>query len=341
MSDFDNATEAASLAVQFDQGGQTDKAVECYRTAARLLDRIRDRLPPDKQVELRSKVREYLERATMLQEQKAAQALDRAEEIKGIKKMGSLSINENNKPVSGKHSYTDEEKEVLRQTSHINNNCFLPFMDVDLSEKFQYALPFEDRASELKLSAKQAKEFDSWIRPHELCTDPKMIVGDHNKNKEPVYNPFGKYMVKLHLNGVRRKVIIDDRLPYSKYGRLLCSFSNNKNEFWNIDLHALTGWIPERSAIRPSEPDFNADSLFETLRTRLARGEVLASVATGELSEPDAERTGLVATHAYAVLDVRSVDNPWSHLRWRGNYSELDTVHWTQKLRTELHYSPD
>lgn len=70
MSDFDNATEAASLAVQFDQAGQTDKAVECYRTAARLLDRIRDRLPPDKQVELRSKVREYLERATILQEQK-------------------------------------------------------------------------------------------------------------------------------------------------------------------------------------------------------------------------------------------------------------------------------
>ena len=52
-------------------------------------------------------------------------------------------------------------------------------MDVDLSERFQYAIPFEDRASELKLSSKQAKEFDSWVRPHEICTDPKMIVGDH------------------------------------------------------------------------------------------------------------------------------------------------------------------
>lgn len=70
MSDFDNVTEAASLAVKFDQTGQTDKAVECYRTAARLLDRLRYSLPPDKQVELGSKVREYLERATILQEQK-------------------------------------------------------------------------------------------------------------------------------------------------------------------------------------------------------------------------------------------------------------------------------
>lgn len=70
MSDFVTATEAASLAVQFDQAGQIDKAVECYRTAARLLDRVRDQVPPERQTELRDKVREYLQRATLLQEQK-------------------------------------------------------------------------------------------------------------------------------------------------------------------------------------------------------------------------------------------------------------------------------
>lgn len=83
------------------------------------------------------------------------------------------------KVVGGKQVYTEEEKEVLRLTSNINNNCFLPFMDVDLSEKFQYAIPFEDRASELKLSSKQEREFDRWVRPHEVSSDPKMIVGDH------------------------------------------------------------------------------------------------------------------------------------------------------------------
>lgn len=73
-------------------------------------------------------------------------------------------------------------------------------------------------------------------------------------------------------------------------------------------MHALTGWIPERWAIRPNEPDFNKDNLFDTLLLRLHKGDVLVTVATGDLSDADADRTGLVPTHAYAVLDVRKID---------------------------------
>lgn len=78
--------------------------------------------------------------------------------------------------------------------------------------------------------------------------------------------------------------------------------------FKNIDLHALTGWIPERWVNRPGEPNFNKDDLFNILLSRLHKGDVLVTVATGELSDLDADRTGLVPTHAYAVLDVRKIN---------------------------------
>lgn len=74
-------------------------------------------------------------------------------------------------------------------------------------------------------------------------------------------------------------------------------------------MHALTGWIPERVAIRPNDPTFNKQSLFATLETRLSNGDVLLTVATGELSDELADRTGLVPTHAYAVMNVLTVDS--------------------------------
>ena len=73
---------------------------------------------------------------------------------------------------------------------------------------------------------------------------------------------------------------------------------------------------------------------------------ILPCLTCRQLSDAVAERAGLVSTHAYAVLDVRLVEgeklfklkNPWSHLRWRGNWSELDTKNWTPHFRHKLDY---
>lgn len=53
---------------------------------------------------------------------------------------------------------------------------------------------------------------------------------------------------------------------------------------------------------------FNADRLFETLYTRLCKGDVLITVATPPMSPEEESRTGLVSSHAYAVLAVQKVN---------------------------------
>lgn len=291
--------------------------------------------------------------------------------------------------VAGSNNYTDEEKRVLAQTSLINGREYVPFMPGDLQERFQFTIPYCDKHGKLALSPKQMKSLATWSRPCELTSDPKVInsvdcfsikqtvVSDcsfvaslavaaqyekrfkkrlitdiiypQNKSGSPVYNPSGKYMVKLRLNGVARKVIIDDFLPIGKHGEFLCSYSVDRSELWvsllekaymkvmggydfpgsnsvsnisvhslltdshhhfvsqNIDLHALTGWIPERVSLRPGEADFNKDALFKKLIERFHNGDVLITVATGEISDAEAERTGLVTAHAYALLDIRSI----------------------------------
>ncbi|XP_048735989.2 calpain-7-like isoform X2 [Ostrea edulis] len=319
-------------------------------------------------------------------------------------KRGSQLIN------LGPSGYTKEEIEVLRKTSFINGREYVPFMSVDMKEKFAFPVPFSDKCGKLALSPKQRSSLRDWVRPEQFCDSPQIIyavscysikqtiVSDcsfvsslaisaqyerrfkkklitsiiypQNRNGDPVYNPCGKYMVKLNINGVPRKVTIDDFFPMGRDGELLCSFSNNKNELWisllekaymkvmggydfpgsnsNIDLHALTGWIPERVAIKRNSENFDKDKEFKRIHDRFHKGHCLITVATGDLHESEADRAGLVPTHAYAMLDVREakgrklfmLKNPWSHLRWKGNFSENDAVNWTPELQKLLNYDP-
>ncbi|CAF5131941.1 unnamed protein product, partial [Rotaria magnacalcarata] len=145
------------------------------------------------------------------------------------------------------------ELDVLRRGSKINGRDYVPFFDIDLRERFAFQTPFVDPHGPLKLAPKQQSHFQRWARPDEIMSEPKMIMAlsyfsikqdlisdcsfvaslavsvqyekkfnkriitsiiyPQNKQGEPVYNPCGKYMIRFHLNGVWRKVIIDDTLP--------------------------------------------------------------------------------------------------------------------------------
>lgn len=150
-------------------------------------------------------------------------------------------------------------------------------------------------------------------------------------SKTPVYNPCGKYVVKLWANGVPRKVVIDDLLPVSSTtGQLLSSCTTQENELWvsliekaylklnggydfpggnsGIDLFALTGWIPERIAITDLISDARKeDRLWEQLKSAFHYGDCIITMSTGDIEKDEAKRIGLVPMHVYAVLNVYEI----------------------------------
>ncbi|KAL4158546.1 hypothetical protein PRNP1_004322 [Phytophthora ramorum] len=162
----------------------------------------------------------------------------------------------------------------------------------------------------------------------------KIIFPADPKTKQPVYNPFGKYVVKLWANGVPRKVVIDDLLPVSgSTGQLLSSCTTRKNELWvslvekaylklnggydfpggnsGIDLFALTGWIPERVPVNELiDAPSKEERLWEQLKSAFHYGDCIITMSTGDISKQEAKTIGLVPMHVYAVLNVYELANP-------------------------------
>uniref|UniRef100_A0A7N6BBU7 Calpain catalytic domain-containing protein n=1 Tax=Anabas testudineus TaxID=64144 RepID=A0A7N6BBU7_ANATE len=428
--DLERAHFLVTQAFEEDEKGNDDEAIELYTQAVELCIKTSNETSDQAlQTKLKQLARQALDRcvAEGLKESQSkstqAQTQDRTGSGGPVRQFFPLgqdfSIHDRPQPQPVRavqssepqgQRYTSEEIEVLRSTSTINGIAYVPFMSVDLKERFAFPVPFSDKVGKLALSPKQKAIFSRWVRPDEICNNPTMIMSvssfsikqtvvsdcsfvaslaisaayerrynkklitsiiyPQNRRGEPEYNPCGKYMVKLHINGVPRKVIIDDYLPVDRNGEMLCSYSSNRNELWvsliekaymkvmggydfpgsnsNIDLHALTGWIPERIAMHSDNQSFSKDDTFRMLFQRFHRGDVLITTATGVMTEEEGEKWGLVPTHAYAVLDVREykgmrflqLKNPWSHLRWKGRYSERDEKNWTPELLKYLNFDP-
>ncbi|KAA0703511.1 Calpain-7 [Triplophysa tibetana] len=425
QSDLERAYFLVTQAFEEDEKENADEAIELYTQAVELCIQTSNETSDQAlQGKLKQLARQALDRAEGLKDSLSKPVNQdkptpkAPAQVRQFLPLGQdFSLHDRSQPVRAVQScepqgerYTAEEIEVLRKTSKINGIEYVPFMRVDLRERFAFPVPFSDKCGKLALSPKQKAIFSRWVRPDDICNNPIMIytvssfsikqtvVSDcsfvaslaisaayerryskklitsiifpQNRKGEPEYNPCGKYMVKLHINGVPRKVIIDDFLPVDHNGELLCSYSSNRNELWvsliekaymkvmggydfpgsnsNIDLHALTGWIPERIAMHSDNQSFNKDDTFRMLYQRFHRGDVLVTTATGVMTEEEGERWGLVPTHAYAVLDIREykgkrflqLKNPWSHLRWKGRYSERDEKNWTPDLLKYLNFDP-
>lgn len=169
------------------------------------------------------------------------------------------------------------------------------------------------------------------------------LIYPQDSNGTPIYNPSGVYMVKLWLNGVARRVIVDDYLPVDKNGNLLCSHTavlggNKSNlELWvpilekaymkmcggydfpgsnsGVDLFSLSGWIPEKLFLPEDSnhiKDFETpiERCWERLFGASSSDDCLITLATSkDLTEEQANSVGLHTDHAYAVLKIIKLSN--------------------------------
>lgn len=193
--------------------------------------------------------------------------------------------------------------------------------------------------------------------------------------RQPMYNPSGKYLVKLWANGVPRKVVIDDTLPVcTETNQPLCSCTTTKNELWvsliekaylklnggydfpggnsGIDLFALTGWIPERIDVSElTDNPENEERLWDQMKSAFHYGDCIITMTAGDIPRSDAKTIGLVPMHVYAILNVYEttdtinggqrlrllqVKNPWRKKSWKGPFSKYDTAIWKSPLGEEL-----
>ncbi|KAG9038776.1 cysteine protease [Tulasnella sp. JGI-2019a] len=347
------------------------KAAQAYLHLSRTLTLERGQAAKDLS-ELKARCRE-----------KASQALQRAEQIKGAKDTpGESSSPPPVKPVRRDRFSIEEQYAVIDQSSRINKFKVTPWKSPLSNSEFTSPHLFVDPAGLLSLSPTQTNQLLKWIRPSSMGAgsgfimlmeqmSPEDIVQDavtncsviaalavcwqhhqrfnsklcissiypQDESGNPRLSQNGMYAAKLLINGAPRQIVIDDRLPVGKAGRLLCASTASTNTLWPallekaylkvlggydfpgsnsaFDIYALTGWIPEQLDFRSSS--FQREKTWNRLVTGFDAGHCVFTLGTGEEVRRQPRAMKLISRHNYAVLAVEEssngrnvkVFNPW------------------------------
>ncbi|KAI6132409.1 hypothetical protein EDD16DRAFT_1851642 [Pisolithus croceorrhizus] len=136
----------------------------------------------------------------------------------------------------------------------------------------------------------------------------------------------GRYDIKVLINGTYRRVTIDDALPFDSNGNPIGITTGIKNVLWPallekaymklmggydfpgsnsaIDLHALSGWIPEFIDLH-STP-FEKERTWTRLLSGFHKGHCVLTVGTDSRTTRRIKGLRLLPSHNYAVIGMQS-----------------------------------
>lgn len=177
-------------------------------------------------------------------------------------------------------------------------------------------------------------------------------------------NEAGVYAVRFHKDGAERVVIIDSLFPTGgknhrpafgrsrvgnemwvsvvekAYAKLYRNYESLEAGFVDQALVDLTGGIGSRLDMSKDEVKqmISNGTLFKILLQYHEDGFLLGAGSPAGSDNPEhASPSGIVQGHAYALIDVKQVDNvqlvqlrnPWGQFEWNGDYSDKSPL-WTR-----------
>jgi hypothetical protein len=180
------------------------------------------------------------------------------------------------------------------------------------------------------------------------------------------------FEVVLFIDGEWQIVLLDDYFVVHKYKKYASDFVfsiPNGLEIWfqilekawakvnggytNIisgytkdALLALTGISSERTFYKSENEDL--EKVFTKLLDADRKGYFMA--CSSDSKAPNCTEMGIVTRHAYSLLTIMEeelngekirlvkVRNPWAHHEWKGDYSDTDTVNWTDDKKRLFGY---
>ncbi|KAL4071268.1 hypothetical protein V8B97DRAFT_2104210 [Scleroderma yunnanense] len=166
---------------------------------------------------------------------------------------------------------------------------------------------------------------------HATAFKSKLLVSSIFPGQQP-----GRYDLKVLINGIHRRVTIDDTLPFDSSGHPIGITTGTKRVVWPaliekgymklmggydfpgsnsaIDLHALTGWIPElidlhkyvASPVPTSFTSFERERTWSRLMSGFRNGHCVLTVGTDSKTARKIKGMKLLPSHNYAVIGTVS-----------------------------------